>query len=201
MNLSGCVRLLLMRTQAQASSPIGLISLPCVRWTHELKPRRVGVTPREELTEERVAHIGVVDKYRNAHLAIVVGKHKRFIIQPSNVKVGDILITSRQSGRVHPRLLRPGNRFMIGSMPPGTVVHDLEWRPGRGGQLIRSNGCGAHIIDHDNEEKLVTLLMQSGKTTKLSFNCMATVGKVADRGLRPKGKAGKPAVRGRKWPK
>ncbi len=114
------------------------------------------------------------DPNRTSRIALVVyaDGEKRYILAPDKLKVGDTIINSA-SGT--PDL---GNSLQLKNMPLGTVVHNVEMQPGKGGQIVRSAGTSAQLIA--KSEKYVTLKLPSGEVRMILGNCMATVGVVSN---------------------
>ncbi|HOZ53904.1 MAG TPA: 50S ribosomal protein L2 [Bacilli bacterium] len=139
------------------------------------------------------------DPNRNANIALINYKdgEKRYIIAPNNLNVGDIIVSGINVD------VKVGNAMQLNSMPMGTVIHNIELKPGKGAQLVRSAGASAQILGR--EDKYVLIRLKSGETRKVFGTCMATVGEVGnlDYELINLGKAGrtrhmgiKPTVRG-----
>ena len=146
----------------------------------------------------KVAHIEY-DPNRNARIALLhyADGEKRYILMPRNVKVGDRL----QSG---PKAeIRPGNALPLRNVPVGTVVHNVELKPGGGGKMARSAGSSVQVIAKEGAN--ATLRLPSGEMRMVPIDCRATVGEVgnAEAELVSLGKAGRnrwknkrPSVRG-----
>ncbi|MDR3346036.1 MAG: 50S ribosomal protein L2 [Campylobacteraceae bacterium] len=115
------------------------------------------------------------DPNRNCRIALIVYKDgdKRYILQPSGLKVGDI-VASAASGLD----IKPGNAMKLKSIPIGTILHNIELKPGKGGQLARSAGGYAQLMG--KEEKYVILRLPSGEMRQVLAECMATVGVVGN---------------------
>jgi large subunit ribosomal protein L2 len=139
------------------------------------------------------------DPNRSARIALVeyADGERRYIIAPIGVTVGTVIANGDLAE------LRPGHALRLRDIPVGTIVHNLELRPGKGGQLVRSAGASAQLIA--KEGKYATVRLPSGEMRKLHENCMATVGQVGntEHGNVQIGKAGRsrwlgwrPAVRG-----
>ena len=139
------------------------------------------------------------DPNRNAFIALInyVDGEKRYIIQPEGLNVGDKIVSGEATDIV------TGNCCLLKNIPEGTLVHNIELKPGKGGQVCRSAGCSAQILG--KESKYVILKLQSGETRKFLGECKATIGVVGneDFNLVNLGKAGKtrylgirPTVRG-----
>ena len=139
------------------------------------------------------------DPSRTANIALInyVDGEKRYILAPKNLKVGDQIIAGEGAD------IKVGNALPIMSIPVGTLVHNIELRPGKGGEIARSAGTSAQILGRETEYVLVRL--SSGEQRKVLGTCMATVGEVGneDSSLVKIGKAGRkrhmgirPTVRG-----
>ncbi len=115
------------------------------------------------------------DPYRNCRISLVVYRDgdKRYILQPSGLKVGDI-VQAAESGLD----VLPGNAMKLKNIPVGTLVHNIEMKPGHGGQLARSAGAYAQIMGR--EDKYVILRLPSGEMRKVLGECMATIGVVGN---------------------
>jgi large subunit ribosomal protein L2 len=127
------------------------------------------------------------DPNRTAFIALLnyADGEKRYIICPQGLEVGSTVISGPESA---PEV---GNALMLKNMPLGTVVHNIELQPGRGGALARSAGTYAQL--NAKEEKYCVLKMPSGELRKVLSTCMATVGIVSnsDHALQSMGKAGR----------
>ncbi len=139
------------------------------------------------------------DPNRSANIALVhyADGEKRYIIAPKGLKVGDQI----ESGETAD--IRNGNAKTLKSIPVGTVIHNIELTPGKGGQLARSAGARAQILGR--EDKYVLVKLASGEVRRILGTCRATIGEVGneDHELINYGKAGrnrhrgiKPTVRG-----
>jgi len=139
------------------------------------------------------------DPNRTAFIALLhyADGEKRYILAPQGLEVGGIVTSGEASA---PEV---GNALPLKNMPLGTVVHNIELQPGRGGAIARSAGTYAQLAN--KEERYATLKMPSGELRKVLITCMATVGTVSnsDHQLQSMGKAGRnrwkgirPRVRG-----
>ena len=139
------------------------------------------------------------DPNRSANIALINYKDgtKAYIIAPKELKVGDVVESGEKVD------VKVGNAMPIANIPVGTVIHNIELRPGKGGQLARSAGGSAQILGR--EDKYVLIRLASGETRKILGTCRATIGVVGneDYGLVKIGKAGRtrhmgirPTVRG-----
>ena len=139
------------------------------------------------------------DPNRSANIALInyIDGEKRYIIAPKGLKVGMKIVSGETAD------IKVGNALPLMNIPVGTVVHNIEMRPGKGGQIARSAGQSAQILGR--EEKYVLVRLSSGETRKILGTCMATIGEVGneDYSLVRLGKAGRtrhlgirPTVRG-----
>ena len=139
------------------------------------------------------------DPNRNANIALLnyADGEKRYIIAPKDLSVGMSVVSGTKTD------IKVGNSCELRNMPEGTVVHNIELKPGKGGQLARAAGASAQILAV--EDKYVTLRLASTEMRKVLGNCRATIGTVGneDYSLINWGKAGRnrwkgirPTVRG-----
>ncbi len=139
------------------------------------------------------------DPNRSAHIALVQYEdgEKRYILAPEGLKVGDVIMAGPNAD------IKPGNALPFNNIPVGTIIHNIELYPGKGGQLVRSAGNMAQLMAKENGYALVRL--PSGEMRNVPLNCIATVGQVGnvDHENVNLGKAGRrrhmgwrPAVRG-----
>ena len=139
------------------------------------------------------------DPNRSANIALInyADGEKRYILAPKGLEVGMTVISGENVD------IKIGNTLPLANIPEGTLVHNLELKPGKGGQLIRSAGVAAQILG--KEDKYVLIRLASGEVRKILGVCRATVGTVGneDHGLVSLGKAGRnrwkgvrPTVRG-----
>ncbi len=134
------------------------------------------------------------DPYRSARLALLhyADGEKRYILAAVGLRVGDRL----QSGA--DAEIRPGNALPLTSMPTGTMVHNIELSPGKGGQLIRSAGGSAQVMGR--EGAYVQIRLKSGEMRRILGTCQATIGQVGntDHENTTIGKAGRVRWKGRR---
>ena len=139
------------------------------------------------------------DPNRTANIALInyADGEKRYIIAPKGLKVGDKVESGSKTD------IKVGNTLELGNIPEGTLVHNIELKAGKGGQIVRSAGSSAQILGSEGRYTLIRLT--SGEVRKVLSTCRATVGEVgnADHELVDIGKAGrkrhmgiKPTVRG-----
>ena len=115
------------------------------------------------------------DPNRNCRIALLsyADGEKRYIIQPSGLKVGDV-VASAEAGLD----IKPGNAMKLKNIPVGTIVHNIERKPGKGAQMARSAGGYAQLMG--KEEKYVILRLPSGEMRQVLAECMATIGVVGN---------------------
>ena len=134
------------------------------------------------------------DPNRSARISLVTyaDGEKRYILHPVGLKVGDTIVASERADIV------PGNAIPLKNIPLGTVVHNVELRPGKGGQLARSAGSAVQVVAKDG--KYVTVRLPSGETRLLTRDGLATIGRVGnvDHGNVSIGKAGRNRWRGKR---
>ena len=104
----------------------------------------------------------------NVALLHYVDGEKRYILAPSGLKRGDLVMSGDNAE------IKIGNSLPLKNIPVGTFVHNIEFLPGRGGQMVRGAGCGAEILSSD--DKYVTLKLPSGEVRKILGSCYATIG-------------------------
>ena len=139
------------------------------------------------------------DPNRSANIALInyVDGEKRYIIAPKGLTIGQKILSGENADII------VGNAMPLGKIPVGTVVHNIELHPGKGGQLVRSAGSSAQILGR--EDKYILVRLTSGEVRKILSVCRATIGEVgnADHMNITIGKAGRtrylgvrPTVRG-----
>ena len=154
---------------------------------------------RNKLDVEGTVSAIEYDPNRTANIALISYKdgEKRYIIAPNGLKVGDKIVSSENAD------IKVGNTLPLMNIPVGTVIHNIEMRPLKGGQLCRSAGSSAQILGREGNYVLIRLT--SGETRKILGVCKATIGEVGnlDKELVKLGKAGRkrhmgirPTVRG-----
>jgi large subunit ribosomal protein L2 len=141
----------------------------------------------------RVASIEY-DPNRSARIALLVyaDGEKRYIIAPMGLIVDDVVTSGSESE------IRVGNAMPIHRIPLGTLIHNIELQPGRGGQLVRSAGTSAQLMAKEGPYAQVRL--PSGEVRLISQNCLATIGQVGnvEHGNISLGKAGRKRWQGRR---
>ncbi len=139
------------------------------------------------------------DPNRTSNIALIgyVDGEKRYILAPKGLKVGMEVVSGDKVD------IKTGNCLPLANIPEGTFIHNIELKPGAGGQLVRSAGVSAQVLG--KEEKYIIVRLASGEVRKILATCRATIGEVGneDHSLVSVGKAGKtrhlgvrPTVRG-----
>ena len=157
----------------------------------DFKRDKVGISARVRSIE--------YDPNRSARIALLVydDGEKRYVIAPLGLQVGDTVMSGEDAE------IRVGNALPLARIPLGTLVHNIELYPGRGGQMVRSAGTSAQVLAKEGD--YVTLRLPSGEMRLVRKDCMATIGQVGnvDHGNIKLGKAGRkrwlgwrPTVRG-----
>ena len=157
----------------------------------DFKRDKTGVPARVERIE--------YDPNRSAHIALLLyaDGERRYILAPKGVQAGSEL----RSGSDAP--IKAGNAMPLRNVPVGSMVHNVEMKPGKGGQLARSAGSSVQLVAREGDH--ATLRLRSGEMRKVPADCMATIGEVGniEHNLRTLGKAGakrwrgiRPTVRG-----
>ena len=114
------------------------------------------------------------DPNRSARIALLVYSdgEKRYIIAPAKLNVGDVLVSGENAD------IKNGNCLPLKDIPEGTLIHNIEMRPGKGAQIARSAGNGVQLMAKEGE--YVTLKLRSGEVRLIHKNCRATIGIVGN---------------------
>ncbi|MDD4199796.1 MAG: 50S ribosomal protein L2 [Eubacteriales bacterium] len=114
------------------------------------------------------------DPNRSANIALInyADGEKRYIVAPNKLKVGDVLVSGPDAD------IKVGNALPVANIPIGTVVHNIELKPGKGAQMVRSAGNGAQLMA--KEGKYASLRLPSGEVRKVRLECRATIGEVGN---------------------
>src|ERR671915_2307843 len=165
---------------------------------HKRRYREVDFKRRKDGVPAKVAAIEY-DPNRSARIALLhyADGAKSYILAPARLRVGATVESGPNAD------IKPGNALPLANIPTGTLVHNVELKPGRGGQLARSAGAGIQLVAKD--EGYGALRMPSGEMRRVLLTCRATIGQVGnvDHGNITGGKAGRsrwlgkrPSVRG-----
>src|SRR5258708_9223472 len=114
------------------------------------------------------------DPNRSARIALLAyaDGEKRYILQPEGLKVGQKVVSGPEAD------ILVGNALPLRNIPPGTSIHNLELKPGKGAQMVRSAGGAGQVVAKESDYEVVKL--PSGETRKVSQDCMATIGQVGN---------------------
>ncbi|MBA4495891.1 50S ribosomal protein L2 [Paenactinomyces guangxiensis] len=165
---------------------------------HKRKYRIIDFKRNKDGIPGKVATIEY-DPNRSANIALIhyVDGEKRYILAPNGLTVGTEIMSGPEAD------IRTGNALPLKNIPVGTVIHNIELKPGRGGQLVRAAGASAQLLG--KEGKYAIIRLASGETRMIHLECRATIGQVGnlDHELITVGKAGRsrwkgirPTVRG-----
>lgn len=140
---------------------------------HKNKYRIVDFKRNKDGIEATVVGIEY-DPNRSANIALLnyADGEKRYILAPLGLNVGDTVVSSENAD------IKPGNALPLANIPVGTLIHNLELKPGRGGQLVRSAGMSAQLMAKENG--FATVRLPSGEMRKLPLNAKATIGTVGN---------------------
>ena len=190
--------LVVKKTKTGGRNNAGLITCRHIGGGHKRRYRLIDFKRNKDGIVGKVATIEY-DPNRSANIALInyVDGEKRYILAPKGLEVGMTVVSGETVD------IKVGNTLPLANIPEGTLVHNIELKPGKGGQLIRSAGVSAQILG--KEDKYVLIRLASGEVRKILGVCRATVGVVGneDHGLVSLGKAGRnrwkgvrPTVRG-----
>lgn len=114
------------------------------------------------------------DPNRSANIALIVyaDGEKRYIIAPNKLAVGDVILSGEGAD------IKPGNALPLKNIPVGTVIHNIELKPGKGAQMVRSAGNSAQLMA--KEDNYAQVRLPSGEVRKVRIECRATVGEVGN---------------------
>lgn len=165
---------------------------------HKRKYRIIDFKRNKDGIPGRVASVQY-DPNRSANIALLhyADGEKRYILAPKGLKVGTEVYSGPESD------IKVGNCLPLESIPVGTIIHNIELKPGKGGQMVRAAGAEAQLLG--KEEKYVSIRLASGEVRRILKTCRATIGSVGneDHELVTVGKAGRsrwlgkrPVVRG-----
>ena len=140
---------------------------------HKRRYRVIDFRRDKDLVPAKVAAIEY-DPNRSANLALLhyVDGDKRYILAPAGLRVGDTVVSGEGAD------IKPGNAMALRQIPTGTMVHNIELKPGRGGQLARGAGASAQLMAKEGARALLKL--PSGELRYVQITCRATVGQVGN---------------------
>lgn len=140
---------------------------------HKRLYRKIDFKRDKDVVPAKVAAIEY-DPNRSARIALLhyADGAKRYILSPVGLKVGDTVVSGPEAD------IKPGNALPLRNIPVGTMLHNIELRPGKGAQLVRSAGAAAQLMA--KEGKYVTVRLPSGEFRMIFHECRATVGQVGN---------------------
>jgi large subunit ribosomal protein L2 len=152
---------------------LGRISIWWRGGGHKRRYRLIDFKRDKQNVPARVAAIEY-DPNRSARIALLhyVDGEKRYILAPDGITVGQAILAGESAD------ILPGNALPLNAIPAGTMIHNLELRSGKGGQLVRSAGAAAQLVAKEGDWALVKL--PSGEVRRIAVGCMATVGQVGN---------------------
>ena len=114
------------------------------------------------------------DPNRSANIALInyADGEKRYILAPKGLEVGQVIVSGPEAD------IKVGNALPLANIPMGTTIHNIEMKPGKGGQLVRSAGTSAQVLGR--EGKYVIVRLQSGEVRLILATCRATIGQVGN---------------------
>jgi large subunit ribosomal protein L2 len=140
---------------------------------HKRKYRIIDFKRDKDSVPAKVASVEY-DPNRTANIALLIyaDGEKRYIICPHNLKVGDTIYSGPQAD------IKVGNCLPLKNIPTGTVIHNIELKPGKGAQMVRSAGTGAQLMAKEGDYALVRL--PSNEMRRVHITCRATVGQIGN---------------------
>ena len=147
-----------------------------------VRHRGGGYRPKYRIIDFKRAKDGVpgkvatieYDPNRSANIALInyADGEKRYIVAPNKLAVGDVIVSGPDAD------IKIGNALPVANIPVGTIIHNIELKPGKGAQLVRSAGNGAQLMA--KEGKFASLRLPSGEVRKVRQECRATIGEVGN---------------------
>ena len=185
--------LLLKKKRTGGRNDTGKMTIENVGGGHKKRYRIIDFKRDKKDVTCKVATIEY-DPNRSARIALLVyaDGEKRYIIAPNGLNVGDKIVSGKDAA---PEV---GNTLFLSDIPLGTIIHNIELRPGQGAVMARSAGAYAQLVAR--EGKYAILRLPSGETRMVLVTCLATIGVVtnSERGLERSGKAGRSRWLGRR---
>ncbi|GGA53713.1 50S ribosomal protein L2 [Kroppenstedtia guangzhouensis] len=160
---------------------------------HKRKYRIIDFKRNKDGVPGKVATVEY-DPNRSANIALIhyADGEKRYILHPEGLKVGDVIMSGADAD------IKTGNALPLAKIPVGTVIHNIELKPGAGGKMVRAAGGQAQLLGKDGGYAVIRL--SSGETRMVRIECRATIGQVGnqDHELLNVGKAGRSRWQGRR---
>ena len=185
--------LLAKKTRSGGRNDTGKMTIENIGGGHKKRYRIIDFKRDKFGIPAKVATIEY-DPNRTANIALLnyVDGEKRYMLAPDGLKVGTEVISSKEAS------INVGNTLPLSELPLGTVIHNIELKPGQGGIMVRSAGSYAQLMAKDG--KYAVIKLASGEIRKILMTCLATIGSVSNpqHQLQVSGKAGRSRWKGRR---
>ena len=185
--------LLAKKTRSGGRNDTGKMTIENIGGGHKKRYRIIDFKRNKFGIAAKVATIEY-DPNRTANIALLhyVDGEKRYMLAPDGLKVGTEVISSKEAS------INVGNTLPLSELPLGTVIHNIELKPGQGGIMVRSAGSYAQLMAKDG--KYAVIKLASGEIRKILMTCLATIGSVSNpqHQLQVSGKAGRSRWKGRR---
>ena len=185
--------LLAKKTRSGGRNDTGKMTIENIGGGHKKRYRIIDFKRNKFGIPAKVATIEY-DPNRTANIALLhyVDGEKRYMLAPDGLKVGTEVISSKEAS------INVGNTLPLSELPLGTVIHNIELKPGQGGIMVRSAGSYAQLMAKDG--KYAVIKLASGEIRKILMTCLATIGSVSNpqHQLQVSGKAGRSRWKGRR---
>jgi large subunit ribosomal protein L2 len=185
--------LLAKRNRSGGRNDTGKMTIENIGGGHKKRYRIIDFKRNKFGIPAKVATIEY-DPNRTANIALLhyVDGEKRYMLAPDGLKVGAEVISSKEAS------INVGNTLPLSELPLGTVIHNIELKPGQGGIMVRSAGSYAQLMAKDG--KYAVIKLASGEIRKILMTCLATIGSVSNpqHQLQVSGKAGRSRWKGRR---
>ena len=185
--------LLAKKTRSGGRNDTGKMTIENIGGGHKKRYRIIDFKRNKFGIPAKVATIEY-DPNRTANIALLhyVDGEKRYMLAPDGLKVGTEVISSKEA------TINVGNTLPLSELPLGTVIHNIELKPGQGGIMVRSAGSYAQLMAKDG--KYAVIKLASGEIRKILMTCLATIGSVSNpqHQLQVSGKAGRSRWKGRR---
>ena len=185
--------LLVKKTRSGGRNDTGKMTIENIGGGHKKRYRIIDFKRNKFGIPAKVATIEY-DPNRTANIALLhyVDGEKRYMLAPDGLKVGTEVISSKKAS------INVGNTLPLSELPLGTVIHNIELKPGQGGIMVRSAGSYAQLMAKDG--KYAVIKLASGEIRKILMTCLATIGSVSNpqHQLQVSGKAGRSRWKGRR---
>ena len=185
--------LLAKKTRSGGRNDTGKMTIENIGGGHKKRYRIIDFKRNKFGIPAKVATIEY-DPNRTANIVLLhyVDGEKRYMLAPDGLKVGTEVISSKEAS------INVGNTLPLSELPLGTVIHNIELKPGQGGIMVRSAGSYAQLMAKDG--KYAVIKLASGEIRKILMTCLATIGSVSNpqHQLQVSGKAGRSRWKGRR---